>query len=917
MKLKRTTVFITFLFLVFFNLSIYSDTPITPNIAMNFAKNKLTGDVSKMDFYYCEVNADINKLRNGDFNAFDANSKVVNYYVFFVDEEPDKGWAHKCSYIFVPNILRGRVDMLANTVRLQYNMPQKTDAEFVPISNTNRYPGENSSLKIKISPNSRTNSTALNSHTYAVIISGGVSKYINHERYWNDCSYIYQVLRNKYNVNKENISVFMADGKSPAEDMRKADASGFASSPLDLDYDGIADINDSATKNNIRNVFSKLASKLTAEDQLFIYVIDHGGYDDDKAESYICLWNYENLYVSELSDMLDKINTPYISMVFGQCFSGGFVKQLEKPGRVIATACAENEYSWSCGDIPYDEFVFHWTNAINSLNAVSKEPVFSDLNGNGFVSMEEAFIFARDNDRKTDKETPQFSSLNHSVCDDLSLSTVPKGFSLYLKDNAEDYGHEPSTNEEFWISPDIWVRNNDDGLTNQESEAIKIAENESSKDVYIYMRIRNRGISAYNPNLKKQYYQIYYANAALGIRPENWLGIACDENDIVYGDKIISNSINKEIEADGSTIVKYKWNVPDDLIDEMKHGYLHFCLLGRLSNMRGEEIDRDEALLKYLASVVSSNHLAQKNLSFIFTSDPNSNNIPLKIRSVVDSEHKYNIEFAPIDGSKDIFKDAEIGIGLSDNAFSNWEANGMIGKNFKMYEGKPNVIFMQDKGYLNSLQLKNTDELNITCHFKNSKITLGKDVYKLNIIQRDTETGKAVGGEAIYIIRELKREVIDPGIEIKDGPFSKQLEATNINEPVSYEWIDSGNKIIGNDKTLTLSNNDIYKITLRATAKRDGAVGYASIDLNELLKIKEVGQNPFTSFLKVSLTNKTKKEMKLVLSSSMGLTDRIEYKLQEGEKEFSIPTSNVRTGEYILSLFDNGKLVDSRHVIKK
>ena len=913
---KIKTVF-TVLLLLFLNLSAFSDTPLTPDYALKYAKNKLTGDIEKMDFYYCEVNANINNIKNGVFNCFEVNSDTPNYYVFFVDEEPNKGWAHKCSYIFVPKILRGRVDMIANTVRLQYNMPQKTNAEFIPIDNKNRYPSNNSSLKIRIPQKTENNETTQNSHTYAVIISGGVSKYMNYERYWNDCSYIYQVLRNKYNVNKENISVLMADGKSPAEDMRKADFSGFASSPLDLDYDGIADINYSATKSNIRNVFSNLSSKLTEKDQLFIYVIDHGGYDDDKAESYICLWNYENLYVSEFSNMLDKINTPYINMVFGQCFSGGFVKQLEKLGRVIATACAENESSWSCGDIPYDEFVFHWTNAVNGQNTVSMKPVSSDLDGNGIISMEEAFIFARENDRKTDKETPQFSSLNHSVCDDLSLSAVPKGFSLYLKDSAEDYGHEPSTNEEFWISPDIWVRNNDDGLKNQESEPIKLAENDTSKDVYIYMRIRNRGISAYDPNLKKQYYQIYYANAALGIRPENWLGVACDEDDTVYGDKIISNSINKEIEPDGSTIVKYKWNVPDDLIDEMKNGYLHFCLLGRLSNTRGEEIDRDEALLKYLANVVSSNRLAQKNLSFILISDPNSNNIPLKIRSVLKSERQYNIELAPIAGSEDIFKDAEIGISLSDNAFANWENNGKMGKNYKMYDGKPNIIYMQDKGCLNSLQLRSTDELNITCHFKRPKITTGKDIYKLNIIQRDTETGKAVGGEAIYIVRELMSSVITPGVAIKDEPLVKQLRATNINEPVSYEWIGNGNKIIGNDETLTLTNSDADKITLRVTAKKDGSIGYATVDLNESPRIKEVNPSPFTSRLKVSLTHEAKKGMKIVLSSSVGFSDKIEYNLREGENEFSIPTSHIATGKYILSLFDNGKVVDSIHVIKE
>lgn len=916
-KLIKTRTLILLSFLLLLNLSIFAGTQIPPEIALKYAKNVLNGDVSQMDFYYCEINADANKLRDGDLLTIAVNIKKPNYYAFFVDEEPYKGWKHKCSYVFVPNELNGRTDMLVKTVRLQYDMPQKSNMDFIPINNVDRYPNNNSSLKIKVSQNIDLNSVTSNPHTYAVIISGGVSKYMNYERYWNDCSYIYQVLRNKYNVSKDNISVLISDGNDPSADMRKADFSGFVSSPLDLDNDGVSDINYSATKNNIRTVLSNLSSKLTNEDQLFIYVIDHGGYDENRSESYICLWDYETLYASELSEMLGKIKTPYINMVFGQCFSGGFVKKLEKPGRVIATACAENESSWACSDIPYDEFVFQWTNAVNGLNGVSMSPVSSDLNSNGIVSMEEAFMFARENDRRNDSETPQFSSLNHSVCDDLSLSNIPKGFSLYLKDVSEDYGHEPSTEGEFWLSPDIWVRNNDDGMINQESEPIKLAKDAVSKDVYLYMRIRNRGISAYSPDLKKQYYQIYYANAALGIRPENWLGVACDEDELVYGDKIISNSIPKAIEPDGYTIVKYKWNIPEDLIAEMKNGYLHFCLLGRISNTRGEEISRDEELLKYMSNVVASNRLAQKNMSFILTSDPNSNCIPLKIRSIADSERQYNIELAPIAGAKNIFDEAEIGIGLSADAYTNWEKSGKNGTNCKTYDGKPNIIFMENEGTINSLLLKNTDELNIACHFKKQNISLATDTFKLNVIQRDVETGKIVGGEAIYIIRKSRGQVINPGIGVIDGVYDKKLTATNINEPVSYEWIDNNNKIIGTEKTLMLTDDNSDKITLRVTADSDGALAYATVDLNEFVRIKSINPLPLTSVLNVSLDSSARSGMKLVLSSSVGLMNKVELNLKEGEREFSIPTGKIAKGEYVLSLYDNGKVIDSRHIVKE
>lgn len=157
----------------------------------------------------------------------------------------------------------------------------------------------------------------------------------------------------------------------------------------------------------------------------------------------------------------------------------------------------------------------------------------------------------------------------------------------------------------------------------------------------------------------------------------------------------------------------------------------------------------------------------------------------------------------------------------------------------------------------------------------------------------------------------------NPGIGVIGGVYDKKLTATNINEPVSYEWIGENRKIMGTEKTLTLKNDNFGKITLRVTADSDGALAYATVDLKELVKIKSVNPLPFTSVLNVSLDSDARSGMKLVLSSSVGLTDKMELDLKEGEREFSIYTGNAVRGEYVLSLYYNGKVLDSRHIVKK
>lgn len=52
---------------------------------------------------------------------------------------------------------------------------------------------------------SKTSSMDTDGRTYAVILSGGKNFKDNGEKYWNDCSFFYSMLRNKYYIPKSNI----------------------------------------------------------------------------------------------------------------------------------------------------------------------------------------------------------------------------------------------------------------------------------------------------------------------------------------------------------------------------------------------------------------------------------------------------------------------------------------------------------------------------------------------------------------------------------------------------------------------------------------------------------------------------------------------------------------------------------------
>ncbi len=236
--------------------------------------------------------------------------------------------------------------------------------------------------------------------------------------------------------------VLIADGTDPGDDFPlkktydpklKKMVTIYASSPLDLDGDDEPDINYSATKENISNIFDKLGETLNQEDNLFIFVTDHGARDKQNPKrAYICLWEKEKLYDYELAKELSKIKAKYISVCMEQCYSGGFIDDLTANNRIIATACQYDEVSWSSAqtDSQYNEFVYHWTAAVLGKYPNGKI-ANADRNQDGFVSMEEAFIFAKNQDsyksyfkykNRWVKETPQYSSTPANLGEYISLS---------------------------------------------------------------------------------------------------------------------------------------------------------------------------------------------------------------------------------------------------------------------------------------------------------------------------------------------------------------------------------------------------------------------------------------------------------------------------------------------------------------
>lgn len=291
------------------------------------------------------------------------------------------------------------------------------------------------------------------------------------------------------------------------------------------------------------------------------------------------------------------------------------------------TSSKATEKSYGFEDIPHSIFLYHWTCAINESDHQLNH-VDSDKDNNNFVSMEEAFTYAKSqtltiaNDNPFINETPQIDYVAGVLCDDLSFNRMPKTVDLYIRDNSDDRGIEPnpSSDPSLWSSPDLYIRRQDDGNTNTKHQYVYVEDPSLGEaEFYVYANIHNRGTKPYVPSQNREYIHFFATNTngRIDYRKYNGTNIYGDE----FGEQIAVPSINRTIAPGDSLLVKAHVNLYADLDNHpWTNNRLAISLLGIISPERYfSDFPDDEAVrIDTLLNIRRvSNNVAMRNERFL------------------------------------------------------------------------------------------------------------------------------------------------------------------------------------------------------------------------------------------------------------------------------------------------------------
>lgn len=924
--MKKTVLFL--LLAVFGCLAVGAQTVVTKNMAVSFARQNF-GNTNDFDYYIGETRHDFstNPLTFG---------RLEDCWLVFIDKRPNSGWEHPCTYFYVKKTYKTN-DI--NFISVKDSVCPPADVFLEPYNKINRY-GTKAKMKPYV-PKVQSNSPNVAAgNTYAVIVNGGMTVTANHERYWNDCSFLYKTLRNRYGIPKQNIKVLMSDGTSDDEDMNLT-GGGYVSSPLDLDDDGNPDIEYAATKANLSTVLNDMAQKLTDEDHLFLFVMDHGGYDKVSKRSYIYMWNHEKMYPNELASYLNPINAGYISMLFGQCNAGGFIEPLKKTNRIITTACKETELSYGCEEIPFDEFVYHWTSAVNGYDAYGNAVAYR-ANGSMYDSdrsLKRAAEYAYKKDfyvngeSRYAHETPLVNYLTNTNITDLRFDNIPPVIDLYFEYSDDDIVSELKTQEpkeygiqavdisgnsysailnrnRFWACPNIWIRNQDDGRTHLYSETPRII-NELGVEVYIYAKVRNRGVKSYATKNGYQDVNGYYMESAVLITAGNWYGLLSGSK----GGNIEGISIENDIEPGQSTIVDLYHAIRRVPPGNRKDKFYPMCFLLYLEDPNSEYIMPIDSL--DIVEVWGTDKMAQSNE--IFGKTTSIGLCSVFLHNPYNKLVNYTIKINPKEKSNVVFKEAKVSLSMTPSLMASWEKGGSLGIDVEADKNVANRICLKDSGcVLRNIKLNKHEGgyIAFNCNYLAQNAITSDKRTEFDVMVVDEATGRVLGGET-FVITQDARPAINPDIEIRQNGSDVLLEAINVSEDVVYEWYDKDGILVGKGQTFKMpAGSSKSDYTVRVEARTDGAISYSKAVAPVLSSIKSVDARSRKDAVIVTFDRPTAGQVTLRVASSSGNMPISDYTVPGSVTTYDIPSAGMSSGIYQVTLVVDGQVTGMKKFTK-
>lgn len=490
--------------------------------------------------------------------------------------------------------------------------------------------------------------------------------------------------------------------------------------------------------------------------------------------------------------------------------------------------------------------------------------------------------------------------------------TNNEGVDLVIYDGLDDVGLEPNTiTDPIWHSTDIWVRNQPDGLENQQHQDLHYGGPQDW--VYVYVRITNQSCFAFSGNdgdLK-----LYWAKGGLTQSwPTVWTGSS--SGGLPTGDDVGTKSI-PTINPGESVILVFPWQPhnPDIYENAFPQKPWMFCFLARIESAE-DQMTFSEGTNVAL-NTRNNNNIAYKNTTVINTMSGFKSGSVFAGNLANETPIIADIRFYTNTLKDDrIWQDAEVEVVLDDPLWTHWQQNGGEAENVRVIDEEEHVIRLTG----NNARLHNIyfgpDEwgvLTLGANFLIDEVDMQEN-YALHIAQLSSGSQEVTGGFTYDFRRDNEREYFQAHASSDFQGNTLKLTADDINEQATYNWYDTNGDLVYTGKDYTLSNTISESYQLEVIAEADGHKDYHHINTSELRKIQSISPNPASTKIDVNyfVGNSNSAYLRI---TSVATGSQNNYLINAHSNTQTIDLNAYPTGIYIVSLVCQGNIIDSKNLI--
>jgi hypothetical protein len=487
---------------------------------------------------------------------------------------------------------------------------------------------------------------------------------------------------------------------------------------------------------------------------------------------------------------------------------------------------------------------------------------------------------------------------------------------LYICDDANDNGTEPSTADPAHNSPDIWTTD----LNGNRCNPI------GGDSCYVCVRIHNRSPFA---SLGNEKLIVNWAKAGVSLYwKSSWTGDLHFWNLMPTGGYVTSaDGITiPSIPAGGSTVLRVLWLAPDpedysSCTEFYNSSELwHFCLAARVHDgtpIAGEN-DNKQVMRIFTRN---NNNVAWKNISII---SEGSFYAIVDVSNLSNNAKDYTLNVSEIvcancpsvTDNAEVYITLDAGLLAAINSNANISGLDWVNCNTLRWVGGNACIPI-------TLPANSNYTLMTTVHFIADQ-TPATNNFDFDIEMRNATGDTIIGGEHYQCIRTNGRwfqAVAHDDMTILWGETAS-LYATDILETAEYKWYDDQGNEVGDGLTCNVSPQQNSTYTLRVTADADGYRAYSTVTVMVVDgELRLLAPNPADNQVRIgyALSRNVSSATLQIINGSGQVVHSQMLNGGNGSKvtgETLVNTSSLAAGSYTVRLVSNtGKVYSSKILV--